>query len=210
MNVLIVDYGMGNIQSILNALSFLGVKGTASNRPDRIYQADVLILPGVGAFGKAMENLKSLDLIPAINQAVQGEKTPFLGICLGMQLMFTRSQEHGNNLGLDWFSGDIRLGHGDEDWPHVGWNQVESLGRDSILAPATLADQHYYFDHNFFLDVSVDDSRVKGVARYSNLLVPSVFEDGHIFGVQFHPEISQRSGLRLFRNFLNFVEHRQG
>jgi len=202
-SVLIVDYGMGNMRSVWNALKFLGARPKIGSNPEEIKKSDAIVLPGVGAFGEAMKNLRAQNLVDPLRNLVLGEGKPFLGICLGLQLLAEDSEELGHHSGLSWIKGSVKglppcKGH---HVPHVGWNVVKQE-KDSILFKNLPSRSSFYFDHSFYLGSKAEI--VKGRVEVGKPVVASI-ESGNIFATQFHPEKSQVSGLRLLRNFLNFI-----
>ena len=203
--IVIIDYGMGNIQSIANALSFLGYKAILSRDHAVLDQADGYILPGVGAFGVAMENLYKYDLITVLEKNVLTCKKPLLGICLGMQLLAKSSTEMGFHKGLGWVDATIEelIATPTLRVPHVGWNSIEVL-QENPLFKAIPSDTHFYFDHSFYMKCH-DKTLQSSVTLYGELVTASLQKE-NIFATQFHPEKSQTAGLKLLRNFLNFVE----
>jgi glutamine amidotransferase len=198
--ITIVDYGMGNLRSVYNALDLLGAEVRISSQPADILTADQLILPGVGAFGLAMENLHQRGLIDPLNEKVLHQHTPILAICLGMELLAEDSNEHGFHQGLGWLPGHIRLfeGIGDLRIPHVGWNEVIMQRKSPLMN----GDNEFYFVHSYHF-MTDDDSIVVGTADYGRPFVAAVHRD-NIFGTQFHPEKSQEAGLRLLHNFIEW------
>jgi glutamine amidotransferase len=199
--VLIVNYGMGNLRSVANALEALGAPATISDDPGAAAAADRIVLPGVGAFGEAMERLRPRWLA-ALEVEVRERRKPFLGICLGMQLLADVSFEHGEHRGFGWIPGQVRrLTPSDAALrvPHVGWNVVRGAGPSALLEGVP-SDPTFYFVHSYAFAPSEPAVGV-GVTEYGGDFV-SVVEQGHIFGTQFHPEKSQKSGLQLLRNFL--------
>jgi glutamine amidotransferase len=200
--VVIVDYGMGNIGSVVNAFDMLGERCTVSNEPAALRGARGIVLPGVGAFAAAMANIRALGLDEAMTARVIGDRIPFLGICLGLQLIAKDSVEHGFTTGLGWIDGHVtRMEPADGlPVPHVGWNDVECRGTSRLFA--RVADTaHFYFDHTYSLDTPDD---VVATCRYGGSYVAAIERD-NIFAVQFHPEKSQRNGLRVLRNFLTIA-----
>lgn len=198
--VTLIDYGMGNLASIESALDSLGIAHMRTQKPQEILEAKSLILPGVGAFGKAMENLKSRKLIESLNEAVLKKKTPILGICLGMQLFAESSTEMGNHTGLGWIPGKVdKIKTKTLPLPHVGWNTLE-FSKDSILFNRLEKNTHFYFDHTFYF--VTDSKNIYGQTQY-DLSLTAVVQKDNIYGVQFHPEKSQNAGLKLLRNFTN-------
>lgn len=203
--IVIIDYGMGNIQSVANALSFLEYKAILSRDHAILDQADGYILPGVGAFAVAMENLQRYNLITILEKNVLTCKKPLLGICLGMQLLAQSSTEMGFHKGLGWVDATIEalIPTPTLRVPHVGWNSIEVL-QELALFKAISSDTHFYFDHSFYMKCH-DKTLQSSVTLYGELVTASIQKE-NIFATQFHPEKSQTAGLKLLRNFLNFVE----
>ena len=200
--VAIVDYGMGNVDSVARAVEECRCTATITGDPKALAAVDAIILPGVGAFGDGMEHLRSRGLEPLLGELVLERRLPFIGLCLGMQMLATCGDEGGDSAGLGWIPGAVRrLTPRDESdrVPHIGWNQVE-IERDSPLVAGLPNGTDFYFAHSFFFDVTQDDVIV-GRTEYCGGF-PSVVARDNIFGVQFHPEKSQRAGLQLLRNFL--------
>ena len=202
--ILLIDYGMGNIGSVSNALDYLGCRYTVSNKKEDIRHADAFILPGVGAFPAAMENLGKLDLVEDLTEQVMTNKKPFLGICLGMQLVARDSVEQHFSSGLGWIDGHVLAVKPSDNLsvPHVGWNNVHITDKDTIFSGLS-DDAHFYFDHCFHLQC--DSSLVAATSEYGGTFTAAIHKE-NIFATQFHPEKSQRNGLKLLRNFLNFVD----
>lgn len=200
----IVNYGMGNLGSVEAAVARLGVESFISSDVVRLKDASAFILPGVGAFGKAMENLRRTGLDDFLGEHVLVKGKPLLGICLGMQLLATDSVEFGYNEGLGWIPGHIvpiPAGKG-LPVPHVGWNQVEAR-QGEVLFDGIDQNSHYFFDHSFHYDCSEKEA-VVATCDYGQPMVSALRKD-HIFACQFHPEKSQRNGLKTLRNFFNYV-----
>lgn len=202
-NVVIVDYGFGNANSIKNALDALAVESVYSSQPGDITGASALILPGVGHHGAAMRSLEERGLVDPLNEAVLEHHIPVLGICLGMQLM-TRSSEEGGSQGLGWVDAQTRrIVPGDRTRfkvPHVGWSTVRGNIGSTLLQDLRTEDEPFYFCHSFGV-VEVALPAVTSMVDFDRPYV-AIFEQGNIFGVQFHPEKSQECGLSLLRNFL--------
>jgi imidazole glycerol-phosphate synthase subunit HisH len=198
--VAIIDYGMGNIRSISGALKFLGVKNIiVSSDPNEILFSDKLILPGVGSFGEAMNNIKSLHLDETIIEAVLEKRKPILGICLGMQLLSTSSNEDGVNNGFGFVNGKVEKFESQNiKIPHVGFNQVKWKG-DLTLFSGIASGSDFYFTHSYRLSNAVGINL--STCKYGDEFIAG-FETDIIAGVQFHPELSQKNGLRLITNFL--------
>jgi glutamine amidotransferase len=202
--IVIVDYGIGNTQSVNNALQYLGYhKLKITDNAAFIEEADLLILPGVGAFDEGIGNLKSRRLDDLLSEEVLVKKKPVLGICLGMQLFATYSEENGRHDGLNWIEGAVvklSLPPG-YSVPHVGWNNVV-VKSTSPLYNRVENNSNYYFDHSYHFQC--DDKYISGYCDYGITITASVQKD-NIFGVQFHPEKSQTNGLKLFRSLINAI-----
>ncbi len=203
-NIAIIDYGVGNTHSVKEAIECLNYDVIISNDPAKLDKADALILPGVGAFKTAMSNLKKRDLIVPLNEMVLEQKKPLLGICLGMQLFADESEENGIHQGLGWISGSVKR---IEDClnlrvPHVGWNDIE-VTNESPLFDRLQNRKNFYFDHSYHF-ICFDDKTVSAKVNYGKGLVAAV-KKNNIHGVQFHPEKSQITGLRLLKGFLNSI-----
>ena len=204
----LVDYGMGNLGSVVNAFERLGVACDLCRTPEDLDTVSGIVLPGVGAFHAAMENLRSRGLDRALTRRVVDEGAPFLGICLGLQLIAQDSTELGFSQGLGWIEGHVvRMEPADgHPIPHVGWNEVRHVP-PAPLFERVADDAHFFFDHSYSLQCPSD--LVAATCEYGGSWVAAVARD-NIQAVQFHPEKSQRKGLRLLRNFLRFVDRRTG
>ncbi len=200
-HIAIIDYGMGNIRSVHNALLRLGCTVVTSFRPEDMFEADALILPGVGAFGEAVANLKARELIEPIQRAVRDEGKPLLGICLGMQLLAETSEEGGVFEGLSLVRGEVRRINVSANFriPHMGWNTLSIKKQQPLFGQLADGDA-FYFVHSYQLICDSDD--VAATTTYESDIVAAV-QHNHVFGVQFHPERSQRKGLELLRNFVD-------
>lgn len=198
--IAMIDYDAGNIKSVEKALLLLGQEVEVTGDPERILKAEKVILPGVGAFGDAMENLKRAGLDEAIRR-VAAKGTPFLGICLGLQLLFERSDEAPGAKGLGLLEGEI-LKIPDQEGlkiPHMGWNSLH-LEHGGRLFRGIEEQSYVYFVHSYYLKAK-DESIVKASTEYSTHIHASVEKD-NIFGCQFHPEKSSEVGLRILKNFV--------
>ena len=194
--ITIIDYGMGNLRSVQKACEFIGLSAEISDDVQAVEKADALILPGVGAFGDAMTHLNEKGLTPVIKEFVKTGK-PFLGICLGMQLIFDKSFEHGTHEGLGLVGGDVVEFKLDGlKVPHMGWNNLDA--RQNPLFDKS-DDQYVYFVHSFYAD-GVSDDDVIATATYGHPFVAAVRHE-NVFGLQFHPEKSGDVGLNMLRNF---------
>jgi glutamine amidotransferase len=198
-SVVIIDYGMGNLRSVEKALEAVGGRPEISGDPDAVAKSRRLILPGVGAFGDAMRNLHAGSLDGAILAAIN-RGTPLLGLCLGLQLLFSESEEFGHHIGLGLIPGKVRrLDRPGLRVPHVGWNQVESLANDPLLT-GIAEGSYFYFVHSYF--VEPEDARdVLSLTHYGDRFC-SIARRANVWGAQFHPEKSQEAGRQLLRNFL--------
>jgi len=202
MNIAIIDYGMGNLRSVANAFQALGYSAVITQNPEDLRKADRIVLPGVGAFGDAMSNLRSAGWVKVMEEEVLLKRKPFLGICLGIQLLATIGTEHGEHKGLNWIPGKVlRLSSANPNLkiPHIGWNDVRFLKRNGLYAG--LSDpQAFYFVHSYVL-IPDDKSVISGLCNYENDFVASI-EAGNIYAIQFHPEKSHKAGLKVLKNFL--------
>ena len=198
--IAIIDYDAGNIKSVEKALQYLGEKAVITRDRDEILKSDKLILPGVGAFGDAMEKLKQYGLVETIHEVVD-RQIPFLGICLGLQLMFESSEEAPGVEGLGLLPGKIlRIPKKDGmKIPHMGWNDLK-IKEGSKLFAGLEEDPYVYFVHSFYLQAE-DPSIVAATTEYGVTIHASVEKD-HIFACQFHPEKSSTVGLQILRNFI--------
>jgi glutamine amidotransferase len=193
----IVDYGMGNLRSVEKAFETVGHAAQIIRTPQAIADSDKLVLPGVGAFGSAMENLCRMDLLEPLSAAVADGK-PLLGICLGLQLLFEESEEHGLHEGLGVFEGRVRRLPEGVKVPHIGWNQV-SVTRDDPLLQGIPDNAFFYFVQSYFVEPQ-DQQNVIGKTDYG-VTFTSIVGWRNVYGVQFHPEKSQDAGLKLLKNF---------
>jgi glutamine amidotransferase len=200
--IVVVDYGVGNLGSIINMFKKAGTKAIASSEPDILEQADKLILPGVGAFDAGMNKLNECGLVPLLDHLALEKKVPFLGLCLGLQLM-TRQSEEGQTQGLGWLAAETLRFKFSPDQPqlkvpHMGWNTIE-IRRDHPLFRDLDPEARFYFVHSFYVQ-SHDPETVLAETDYGGHF-HSVFSQGNIMGAQFHPEKSHRYGMRLLKNF---------
>ena len=197
--IAIIDYDAGNIKSVEKALKRLGQAVKVTRDREEILHADKVILPGVGSFGDAMEKLVNYGLKNVIYEVVD-KKIPFLGICLGMQLLFTESEESPGVLGLDIFKGRIvRIPDRGLKIPHIGWNDIK-LKKDSKIL-GDLGDEPFvYFVHSYYLQAD-DEAVVSAYTEYGEKLDVAVEQD-NIFATQFHPEKSGKTGLKILKNFI--------
>lgn len=208
MKAAIVDYGAGNLRSAAKALQSVcpdGMDIITTGNPDEVLAADRIILPGVGAFRDCMNGLNSIDgMIAALEEVVLKKARPFLGICVGMQLMARRGLEHGEAKGLGWLNGDVIKIAGDNSLkvPHMGWNDVAISTPHPVLAGIKTGD-HAYFVHSYWLQPDAGANFVVATTDYGQTITAAVARE-NMFGTQFHPEKSQETGLRLLHNFLRW------
>lgn len=192
----IIDYKLNNLRSVQKAFEKVGAAAFVSSDPRELARAEKLVLPGVGAFGRAMENIKSFDLEEVLRTHVAAGK-PLIGICLGMQLLFTRSSENGMHEGLNLIEGEIKLFPNSVKVPHIGWNQVEIRRKSKILT--SVVDKSFvYFVHSYYAEPK---ENVTLTTTEYGLHFASVVQRENIFGIQFHPEKSQIAGLQMLKNF---------
>jgi glutamine amidotransferase len=207
--MMVIDYGMGNVGSIVNMLKKVGVTPRLSSGPEDVLCADRIILPGVGAFDAAVTKLRELGYFEAIRQRVLGDEVPILGICLGMQL-FARASEEGAREGFGWLDATaVRFaGAGNDELrvPHMGWNTVRPLHPSPFFPAAEEPEPRFYFVHSYYLRCA-DPSDVLATTAYGAEFVSAVCR-GNIVGTQFHPEKSHRFGLRFFRAFAEWTPAR--
>jgi len=199
VQIAVVDYGMGNRRSVEKALEHIGARASVTAEEERLRRADGLVLPGVGAFPRAMRNLGELGLDELLRERLAAG-TPLLGICLGLQLAFERSSEQGGAAGLGIVAGEVRpLDAADLKLPHIGWNEVRFARPQSRLIVDLPRACAFYHVHSF-APVPASSEQVLGVAEYGTPFVTAV-EAPPFYGVQFHPEKSSAAGLRLLANF---------
>ncbi|MGN7472281.1 imidazole glycerol phosphate synthase subunit HisH [Brevibacillus sp. SAFN-007a] len=192
----IIDYGMGNLYSLSKALERLGYSYEFVSAPERLQEYSGLILPGVGAFGDAIANIRGMGLDRAIH-AYAASGRPILGICLGMQLLFDKSEEHGENTGLGLIRGEAVRFSGDYKVPHMGWNQLR-LQQEHPLLEGVREGEYVYFVHSYHVRCKPDV--LLATSDYYQE-VTAIVGRGHVYGMQFHPEKSGETGMRLLRNF---------
>ena len=196
----IIDYKVGNIQSIVNAFNHITDKIILTNDEKIIKDADHIVLPGVGAFGKSMDNLEKSNLIPLILDQIKIGK-PLLGICLGMQMLLSESEEMGFYKGLNAVPGKvIRFQDGKDKIPQIGWNNIEF--KKPALFKGIKEGSMFYFVHSYYT-IPNDFENVAGITEYNGIKYCSAIEKDNVFATQFHPEKSGEAGLKILQNFLN-------
>jgi glutamine amidotransferase len=204
MGIVIIDYGLGNLRSVSKALEAVGAKVEVTNDPDKISKAKAIVLPGVGAFQRGMENLCRINVLPFLVKAIKDGK-PFLGICLGLQLLFTESEEYGVHRGLDIIKGRVKRFESNMKVPHMGWNSIEFKVSSSKFKvfDGIPSKSYFYFVHSYYAEPQ-DEAIVVATTEYGQEFVSAVNKN-NIWGVQFHPEKSAKLGLKLLENFCRDV-----
>ena len=199
--ITIVDYGMGNVGSIKNMLKYIGTESIITSDPDKINKASKLILPGVGSFDVAMKNIIKNNLQEVLNIKALKDKIPILGICLGMQIL-TNSSEEGDLNGLGWINANtLKFKSNETNFkiPHMGWNTVELVNKNS-LSKEFNTDTRFYFVHSYYVKVNNEKNSI--LKTQHHIKFDSAINAENIYGVQFHPEKSQKNGMELFKNFI--------
>ncbi|GLI09346.1 imidazole glycerol phosphate synthase subunit HisH [Paenibacillus tyrfis] len=195
--IAIIDYGMGNLHSVASAVERLGYRGVIVSDEQELLEAEGAILPGVGAFGDAMDHLRESKLDAAVKRYAASGK-PLLGICLGMQLLFSRSEEHGLHEGLNLLPGDVVRFRGDYKVPHMGWNKLEFRQESPLFEE--VEEGHVYFVHSFHVKPEQPGDLLAVTDYYQQ--VTAIVGRNNVFGMQFHPEKSGSVGMKLLGNFL--------
>ena len=198
--IAVIDYGMGNLHSVSKAVERLGYASLVTSDTAQIQRADAAILPGVGAFGDAMENLQNGGLDGAVMRYASSGR-PLLGICLGMQLLFTTSEEHGRHRGLDLLPGSVVRFKGAYKIPHMGWNRLEVRRSDPLVR--RIDNGHVYFVHSFHVLAENREDVLATTSYHQD--VTAVVANDNIYGMQFHPEKSGQIGMNLLSNFLKMT-----
>lgn len=200
VKVAIVDYGVGNLKSIRNGLRKVGAEPLVTNLTEELKDVDAVVLPGVGAFKEAMMGLTPVSTVlwELINSG-----TPLLGICLGMQLLFTASTEDGFHNGLDYFKGLVVRFPSNVKVPHIGWNTLEILNPDCSLLDGVSDGSFVYFAHSYY--ARVKEGLNVDAETFYGIRFPSVVSKGSVFATQFHPERSGRVGLKILKNFVRLI-----
>lgn len=198
--ITIIDYGMGNLKSVYNALKKVNFDCQISSEVTDIEMADKLILPGVGAFKDAMDNLQNLDLILPIRKKVN-DGCPLLGICLGMQMLFDEGYECELRKGLGFIEGKIKLMNSKENLKitHIGWNRLE-FNRENKILNNINKESFVYYVHSFMATEMIDENLI-AYSKYGDINIPGIVNKGNVYGMQFHPEKSGEVGLKILKNF---------
>jgi len=200
--IIIIDYGMGNLRSVQNAFTAVGYKTVITDNPNLIKEADAIVLPGVGAFRDAIKLLKDKKIDKELIDAIKAGK-PFLGICLGMQLLFGFSEEGGLFKGLNIISGRVKRFPHSVKCPHLGWNKVKFIHNYNRninpIFEGILDESYFYFVHSYYCEVD-NQKIIYSTTDYGSAFPSSIWKD-NLFGVQFHPEKSSTSGLKILKNF---------
>jgi glutamine amidotransferase len=195
--IAIIDYDVGNLHNLKNALDFQGIPNRIVREPKELEAAQRIMLPGVGAFRPAIERLRRAGMEPAIRRKI-AQGVPFLGICLGLQLLLEMSEEGGPNQGLGLIAGRVVRFRTNLKVPQIGWNQV-ALQRPDPLLEGIPDGSYFYFVHSYHAAIA-DPADALGLTEYG-VVFPAIVRHGNVWGVQFHPEKSQNAGLRLLKNF---------
>jgi glutamine amidotransferase len=199
--IAIVDYGMGNLRSVEKAFVDRGARPKVTSLVKDVEKADKIVLPGVGAFTHAMREIKKLKLVEPIREKI-ASGTPYLGLCLGLQLLFSRSEEGERVKGLGIIDGPVKRFRGIDKVPHMGWNNLKVVQKNNPLMKGVAEKDFFYFVHSYY-GVPEDKSWVLANTRYGRDFCSAVSK-GNVFATQFHPEKSQDAGLRLIKNFISF------
>lgn len=201
MRVAVIDYGVGNLASVSQGLKMAGMDPLVTLDKEEILEAGAVILPGVGAFARGMDNLRDSGLIPVLHE-IAARNTPLLGICLGMQLLFEKSEEHGEHTGLGLLKGRVRRFPAGLKIPHMGWNMLTGT-KNHLLLRNIPARSYVYFVHSYY----VEGANLEHIAACTNYGVefPAIVCFNNIVGMQFHPEKSSRVGLEILKNFGGLV-----
>lgn len=203
----IVDYGMGNVKSVLNGFELLGEKVEVTDNPEKLSEAEAIILPGVGAFSDGMKNLRKKNLVEVLEKEVLQNKKPYLGICLGLQFLAEKSFEGGEHEGLGWIKGEVtKIVPNDPKLkvPHMGWNDTKVNQIEGLLEE--IENPVFYYLHSYYLKVNDSEKKViTSVCDYGGVPITATVQYENIYAVQFHPEKSQTTGLKLLKNFLDDI-----
>jgi len=205
-SIAIIDYEGGNLKSIYKCLKHLNIESIITDDSKILLNADGVILPGVGAFGDAMKQLKQKKLVPIIEQIVKNG-TPFFGVCLGQQLICSKSTEMGEYDGLDFIEGDVvkfdilKV----DKVPQIGWNSVDFIDKGHFLVQGIPDNSYFYFVHSFYV-VPRNEENIVGLTQYGDIKYCSIISKNNIVATQFHPEKSSKHGIKMYQNFIDFCK----
>lgn len=206
--IAIVEYGMGNVKSVYNAFSLLGQDAEITSNPKKLEEADAIVLPGVGAFSDGMKNLRQRGLLDVLKQEVIDKKKPYLGICLGLEFLAEKSYEGGIHEGFGWIKGVVdRLQPNDPNMkvPHMGWDDTVIQSEKGLLSE--LKSPSFYYLHSYYLKVDESEKKfITSVCDYGGNNIVATFQKNNIHAVQFHPEKSQETGIKLLQNFVDEIK----
>lgn len=198
----IIDYGMGNLRSVQKAFEFIGAEAEITGNPEDILNSKGIVLPGVGAFPDAMENLKKMGMDKVLKEAVKNG-TPLMGICLGMQLLFEESDEVRVTEGLGFLKGKVKKFQVDLKIPHMGWNDL-IIDKPCEVLKDVKEGSYVYFVHSFYADIQ--EEGVLNAHSFYGIDTPAVVSKGNVFGLQFHPEKSGEPGMQMLKNFWELIK----
>ena len=206
----IIDYGMGNVRSVFNAFEILGADVEIIDDPKKLTNSEAIILPGVGAFRDGMKNLEKMGFINKLKEEVIDNKKPYLGICLGLEFLADKSFEGGETDGFGWIKGEIKkieTGNDELKIPHMGWDDTIIKKNTRLLRD--MKNPVFYYLHSFFLEVKKTEIEyIESICEYGKTKIISSIHKENIYAVQFHPEKSQESGLKLINNFLELIKEK--
>jgi glutamine amidotransferase len=201
--IVIIDYGMGNLRNVERGFEKIGFEAKVTRNKREIQRASAIVLPGVGAFKDCMMNLEKYGLVELILQSIEKGK-PYLGICLGLQILFSESEEFGSHKGLDLIRGRVVKFKPDPEHkvPHMGWNTVE-IEREAPMLQGIVSGDFFYFVHSYYV-LPEETEWIATLTNYGRLFVSSIWKE-NLFATQFHPEKSQDKGLRILENFVRYI-----
>ncbi|MBA3065325.1 imidazole glycerol phosphate synthase subunit HisH [bacterium] len=205
-SITVIDYGLGNVKSVSKALELAGGSVRVSSEIKKIESSDGIVIPGVGAFGKGMNNLKKANLVKIIKSQIASGK-PCLGICLGLQMLFTKSSEHGEAKGMDIIKGNVKLFGNNLKIPHMGWNRIRFQKQKTELFEGIADGSYFYFVHSYYVTPE-DSSIVSSTTNYGDSFTSSIVKN-NLWAMQFHPEKSGNNGLQIMKNFIRKCGGRQ-
>jgi len=205
--IAIIDYNAGNLRSVYNSFEAIGHEPFIATNPKQLKDASGIVLPGVGAFGDGIKALQRLNFIDALNEEVLIKKKPYLGICLGLQFVASKSLELGTHTGFGWINGDVQLIKPDSEKyriPHIGWNNIQICKKQPLYEG--LDDEPvFYFVHSYHFVPKENQSNIVSATCWHGTQITASIQQDHIFGIQFHPEKSQKDGLALLKNYTQMI-----